>query len=77
MTVLPERVLKANIENLIHCDEVIFEYDTADFDSNVSQKTIKRLCIVKEGKKQVFDTAFPEARKTLIRRGIDIHHVTR
>ena len=63
MSVISERELKMMIERLVEPEEIIFEYDNDVFDSNIPEKRVKRIYVVKNGRKSVFNTSFPSAVK--------------
>ena len=77
MSVISERELKNMIEQLVDPEEIIFEYDNAVFESNIPEKRVKRIYVVKNGRKAVFNTSYPAAVKTIMNMGITINYVKR
>lgn len=77
MSVVSERELKMMIEKLVEPEEIIFEYDNAVFESNIPEKRVKRIYVVKNGRKAVFNTSYPAAAKTIMNKGITLNFVER
>ena len=77
MSVIKERELKQMIEKLVEPEEIIFEYDNNVFESNNPIKRVKRIYVVKNGRKAVFNTSYPAAASTIMNEGITLNFVER
>ena len=77
MSVIKERELKNMIEKLVEPEEIIFEYDNNVFESNNPIKRVKRIYVVKNGRKAVFNTSYPAAASTIMNEGITLNFVER